>query len=401
MRGLSLVFHRAPFKFSYMSFASSENTQQRRFRGHQSPGEYICPNSLPDSLTTQVRPVIQSPQTPRNENQSNYPSSHPYHNLDTSVQQQQPNATSCPELQRVKSQSSLLPEVKTLSKYSVSQDFALSPQSSLLFDDPDPSDVESCYSEPMYTSVNPYFPTVTSNPGSNLLNNVHGQDLQRGTPLDAYQQGNRPPSSLQNRVSWMIERRPVSEPQSPVPGYDNGVDLSLTPPAAYTSLPSQSSFFPNPQVHVSIPPPQEPILHSFHPSAPSTPSAYNYSPYSYPFPQVAYAPMNPSYPVSGTSEVHARIPSDPPSAMSHYSTPTAPDQHRGRVVESRPKPQCWDHGCNGREFSTFSNLLRHQRERSGAAAKSKCPHCGAVFTRSTARNTHMAQGKCKANRISS
>lgn len=128
MRGLSLVFHRAPFKFSYMSFASSENTQQRRFRGHQSPGEYICPNSLPDSLTTQVRPVIQSPQTPRNENQSNYPSSHPYHNLDTSVQQQQPNATSCPELQRVKSQSSLLPEVKTLSKYSVSQDFALSPQ---------------------------------------------------------------------------------------------------------------------------------------------------------------------------------------------------------------------------------------------------------------------------------
>ena len=69
---------------------------------------------------------------------------------------------------------------------------------------------------------------------------------------------------------------------------------------------------------------------------------------------------------------------------------TSESESQVRVLESRPKPQCWDHGCNGREFSTFSNLLRHQRERSGAAAKSECPHCGAVFTRSTARNTHIA-----------
>ena len=39
-------------------------------------------------------------------------------------------------------------------------------------------------------------------------------------------------------------------------------------------------------------------------------------------------------------------------------------------VDRRERPQCWAHGCNGREFSTFSNLLRHQREKSGAAAKS-------------------------------
>lgn len=38
------------------------------------------------------------------------------------------------------------------------------------------------------------------------------------------------------------------------------------------------------------------------------------------------------------------------------------NQGRVRVVQSRPKPQCWDHGCNGRQFATFSNLLRHQRE---------------------------------------
>lgn len=89
------------------------------------------------------------------------------------------------------------------------------------------------------------------------------------------------------------------------------------------------------------------------------------------------------------------------SSHSHAGSlvPSEPES-QVRVLESRPKPQCWDHGCNGREFSTFSNLLRHQRERSGAAAKSECPHCGAVFTRSTARNTHIAQGKCKGIRES-
>ncbi len=70
------------------------------------------------------------------------------------------------------------------------------------------------------------------------------------------------------------------------------------------------------------------------------------------------------------------------------------------IRESRPKPQCWDHGCNGRQFSTFSNLLRHQREKSGQATKSYCPRCGAEFTRTTARNGHMAHEKCKSRRSS-
>jgi len=65
------------------------------------------------------------------------------------------------------------------------------------------------------------------------------------------------------------------------------------------------------------------------------------------------------------------------------------------IMPSRPKPQCWDHGCNGRQFSTFSNLLRHQREKSGSAMKAICPHCGTEFTRTTARNGHMSGGKCK------
>ncbi|KAM5356023.1 hypothetical protein ACJ41O_002669 [Fusarium nematophilum] len=69
-----------------------------------------------------------------------------------------------------------------------------------------------------------------------------------------------------------------------------------------------------------------------------------------------------------------------------------------RVVQSRPKPRCWEHGCNGRQFSTFSNLLRHQREKSGQAAKATCPNCGAEFTRTTARNGHLLHDKCKGRR---
>ncbi|KAI7577321.1 hypothetical protein KC316_g10350 [Hortaea werneckii] len=69
-----------------------------------------------------------------------------------------------------------------------------------------------------------------------------------------------------------------------------------------------------------------------------------------------------------------------------------------RVLNQRPKPQCWEHGCNGRQFSTFSNLLRHQREKSGTATKSYCPKCGAEFTRTTARNGHLAHDKCSKQR---
>ncbi len=80
----------------------------------------------------------------------------------------------------------------------------------------------------------------------------------------------------------------------------------------------------------------------------------------------------------------------PPVSLTLESTPAEIE-----IMPSRPKPQCWDHGCNGRQFSTFSNLLRHQREKSGSAVKAICPHCGTEFTRTTARNGHMSGGKCK------
>ncbi|KAG8624984.1 hypothetical protein KVT40_006735 [Elsinoe batatas] len=82
-----------------------------------------------------------------------------------------------------------------------------------------------------------------------------------------------------------------------------------------------------------------------------------------------------------------------PRSMSSVSN----DSMRG-VNSTKPKPQCWEHGCNGRKFSTFSNLLRHQREKSGTASKSYCPKCGAEFTRTTARNGHLAHDKCSKQR---
>ncbi|KAI1200882.1 hypothetical protein F5X97DRAFT_331821 [Nemania serpens] len=88
-----------------------------------------------------------------------------------------------------------------------------------------------------------------------------------------------------------------------------------------------------------------------------------------------------------------------PPVMPSGNPPTA-DAGHVRVVQSRPKPQCWEHGCNGRQFSTFSNLLRHQREKSGQAAKASCPNCGAEFTRTTARNGHLLHDKCKQRRNS-
>jgi uncharacterized C2H2 Zn-finger protein len=59
--------------------------------------------------------------------------------------------------------------------------------------------------------------------------------------------------------------------------------------------------------------------------------------------------------------------------------------------------RCWDHGCSGRKFTTRSNLKRHLKEKSEARPECRCPRCGAVFSRTTARNTHVARGSC--NRI--
>ena len=77
----------------------------------------------------------------------------------------------------------------------------------------------------------------------------------------------------------------------------------------------------------------------------------------------------------------------PPGDRNTYTTDLA-------SAQAPKKPQCWEHGCEGRTFGTFSNLLRHQREKSGTSAKSTCHRCGAEFTRKTARDGHLAHDRC-------
>ncbi|KAI1806980.1 hypothetical protein F4811DRAFT_550210 [Daldinia bambusicola] len=82
------------------------------------------------------------------------------------------------------------------------------------------------------------------------------------------------------------------------------------------------------------------------------------------------------------------------SGMSDFlRNPSTDDQS----AERSGKHRCWDHGCNGREFSSKSNFVRHVKERSGASTKGVCPLCGAIFTRNSARDTHLAKQSC--NRI--
>ncbi|CDM34600.1 unnamed protein product [Penicillium roqueforti FM164] len=150
-------------------------------------------------------------------------------------------------------------------------------------------------------------------------------------------------------------------------------------------------------------PRSSPLPHPFHPQSASvtpqseqplmtSPSAYMINQHAYYFPAT---PDMPSHPTSISSQPQSMVP-EPMYSSPESAAATDSDRPAG-VSSLRPRPQCWDHGCNGREFSTFSNLLRHQREKSGVVAKAECPICGAVFTRTTARNIHVGQGKCKSS----
>ncbi|KAL2169910.1 hypothetical protein VTG60DRAFT_5525 [Thermothelomyces hinnuleus] len=161
-------------------------------------------------------------------------------------------------------------------------------------------------------------------------------------------------------------------------------------PVYTTTSPSQMPLLAEPTAQQYLPP-FSPPLQDQNQSAMFTnpyPSQSYLPDYSYP---ASTAPSLPSHygplvqdPNLGMYPVPPVLPPGPPDASGQV-----------RVVHSRPKPQCWDHGCNGRQFSTFSNLLRHQREKSGQTAKATCPYCGAEFTRTTARNGHVAEKKCK------
>lgn len=68
---------------------------------------------------------------------------------------------------------------------------------------------------------------------------------------------------------------------------------------------------------------------------------------------------------------------------SPQSVPRSPIHHR-----------CFDHGCDGRSFSSRSNLRRHQRERARLTKVLLCPLCGAQFYRRWTRNQHVLRTSC-------
>ncbi|CAN8098623.1 unnamed protein product [Discula destructiva] len=161
-------------------------------------------------------------------------------------------------------------------------------------------------------------------------------------------------------------------PQMILPSYSPPMPSSNTMPLHSPPLPSSTS--------TVFPSPYQP--HSYLPDYPYTPSSS--SSVSSQFGHISHEP----------STVYSMAPMMHNGGMSHHGDGPS----TVRIVQSRPKPQCWEHGCNGRQFSTFSNLLRHQREKSGQASKASCPDCGAEFTRTTARNGHLLHQKCKTKR---
>jgi hypothetical protein len=93
-----------------------------------------------------------------------------------------------------------------------------------------------------------------------------------------------------------------------------------------------------------------------------------------------------------SSDTYSYLTGDPSA-----STELAVSPPEDESADKQAKPRCWDHGCNGREFSSKSNFMRHIKERSGASAKPICPLCGAVFARNSGRDRHLAKQSC--NRI--
>ncbi|OOQ85211.1 hypothetical protein PEBR_26762 [Penicillium brasilianum] len=223
-----------------------------------------------------------------------------------------------------------------------------------------------------------------------------------------YGWGNRSFQPMQPQSGNINQQYPPSQQYPPAGfpvGYDNpsGGSLPNHPHDTQQTAPYLAAA-PGivPQHNQARSPPVQSMARPFHPqSAPATLPDQSLIPSSSP-----YMMNQPAYYLP---EAHP-VPSSHPSSMSPHASSMAPEpvfssplpiptgesgDRPLRVVSSRPRPQCWDHGCEGREFSTFSNLLRHQREKSGVVAKAECPVCGAVFTRTTARNIHVAQGKCK------
>ncbi|KAK8010252.1 hypothetical protein PG990_009217 [Apiospora arundinis] len=102
-------------------------------------------------------------------------------------------------------------------------------------------------------------------------------------------------------------------------------------------------------------------------------------------------PQDTSIPFEAPAELFPIVPPSPAQALAPKQPAVEEEDGDG---DGDGDLRCWKHGCNGRKFTTGSNLRRHLREKSHARPACRCPRCGAIFSRTTARNTHVARGSC-------
>lgn len=95
-----------------------------------------------------------------------------------------------------------------------------------------------------------------------------------------------------------------------------------------------------------------------------------------------YSSLNSTSPASEVFPVLSHNPKGNLATQFSFKTVAHPYHHhdidfnrqpsRGQTPSEKPNAepritsahvQCWDHGCNGKRFSTLSNLFRHQREK--------------------------------------
>lgn len=77
-----------------------------------------------------------------------------------------------------------------------------------------------------------------------------------------------------------------------------------------------------------------------------------------------------------------------------YNTASSPTFSN---LEGELHRTCFDHGCDGRVFSSRSNFRRHRREKAQQAQLLECPVCGAKFYRRWTRDQHMLREKCRGS----
>ena len=226
-------------------------------------------------------------------------------------------------------------------------------------------------SQPVTSGQSAYGQTISSSPALYQSKSMPQSSSRRHSEL---------PQSNNADQSYSQSYRRISNPYDSVPN-----DYSM---ASSQTIPSISGLTQSP-----LPSPHMGARSGMMPQYSRSPSMYDQSVYGQPMTTAPSATQ-----LYASSQSLSYPPPFVGSSVNDVLAKPLGSDSSIRVLNQRPKPQCWEHGCNGRQFSTFSNLLRHQREKSGTASKSYCPKCGAEFTRTTARNGHLAHDKCTKQR---